>query len=83
MNQTTPIGPWPRMPQRFARRLIGGARIGLLLIWTSELNAEAKQSNLQYAGKIRANFFDVEKRVEQGLREEKEQWNKGCRTESL
>jgi len=46
MNQTFPIGPRPRIPQRSARRLIGGAGIGLLLICTLELNAQLPAPSL-------------------------------------
>jgi len=46
VNQTNRVGLLPRMPQRYARRLIAGAGIGLLLICTLQLNAQSQ------AGKI-------------------------------
>ena len=39
MNQTNRVGLLPRIPQRYASRLIGGAGIGLLLICTLQLDA--------------------------------------------
>jgi hypothetical protein len=46
VNQTVRIGPWPRIPQRYARYPIGGARIGLLLICTLQLNAQSQTGKI-------------------------------------